>query len=67
MTELTRSQRETLARIYRRGPDWFGPDYPPTYRHFRKQVQPQLCGDGAVMVKAGNLWIGIEPDGYAHT
>ena len=63
MTKITREQRVALKRIYDRGPEWFGPEYPATYREFRKSV---VLGFGCLMVRAGGMWLGIETDGYTH-
>lgn len=38
-----------------------------SYRRFRKTVQPLFFGDGCVMVKFSNMWLGIERDGYTHS
>lgn len=64
MTKITREQRVALKRIYDRGPEWFGPGYPATYRAFRKTVQH---GFDCLMVRAGGMWLGIETDGYTHS
>ena len=66
MIKTTREQRETLKRKWveqNRGLSrnnralW-------TYREFRRSVQP---GWGCIMVYWCHMWLGIEPDGYAHT
>ena len=30
-------------------------------------VQPMIMGDGCILVQFPGIWIGIEPDGYAHS
>jgi hypothetical protein len=62
---LTRAQREALARIYRRllSAD---PAACPTYRAFRRSVQPYIGGD-CVLVPFCGMWLGIERDGYTHS
>lgn len=64
MCKTTREQRVAIARIYARGPDWFGPEYPPTYRNFRETVMDSW---DCLIVKAGGMIIGIEKDGYTHS
>lgn len=70
MVKLTRAQREALKRVFDRQPifpedrPW---DPPLTYRQFRKRVQPELGGYGAVMVPWCRMWLGIERDGYTHS
>jgi len=58
MTRLTRDQRKSLKAIYDRQP------LGVTYRQFRRTVEP---GFGYVMVPWCGMYVGIEPDGYAHT
>ncbi len=53
-TAPTRAQRKSLRRLMRRFES--RPDH----------IQKALCVD-CLMVRFGNLWIGIEPDGYAHS
>ena len=65
MVKLTRAQRKSLYRIYCRHIQ--SSDQPISYREFRKQVVPELCGWEAVLVQVPGMWIGIEPDGHAHT
>ncbi len=70
MITLTKAQRLSLKRIYERHIGSIvegGKTDHRTYRQFRKTVQPELCGYGAVMVQVPGMWIGIETDGYAHT
>lgn len=76
MVKTNRPQREALARLHRRmvsdamqnvTPNPGGvsiiPDV-PTYREFRATVQP---GPGCIMVRYASMWVGVEPDGYAHS
>ena len=37
-----------------------------SYRQLRRTVRPELYGS-AVIVRWAGMWIGIEPDGYAHS
>ena len=71
MVKLTRKQREAVNILFvRKYPhindlrpvDRFG-----LYRKFRRTVQPELCGYGAVMVQFAGMWLGIETDGYTHS
>lgn len=39
----------------------------PTYREFRKTVQPSFGCDDCVMVPFAGMWLGIERDGYTHS
>lgn len=66
---LTRPQRVALAKLYRR---YYG-DTPRSAFHglslvsycaFRRSVLP---GPKCIMVRWNGMWIGIEPDGYAHS
>lgn len=76
MINLTREQRKSLKEIFDRCPldanhDRIQEGYndkltPITYRQFRRTVQPVFF-DTAVMVHWCGMWVGIEPDGYAHT
>jgi hypothetical protein len=75
MIYLTRPQRVAVKRIYDRGPmdingDPVGPGClhtPITYREFRRKAQPVIGCSGVAMIYARGMFIGIEPDGYAHT
>ncbi len=66
MVKTTREQRETLKQKCaqqnygrkQRGETLL------TYREFRRTVQ---SGWGCIMVEWCGMWLGIEPDGYAHT
>lgn len=59
MIYITRRQREGLKRLY----DHFQP--PVSYRQYRRSVR--MDSWGAAMVNLGNMWIGVESDGYAHS
>lgn len=69
MTRTTRQQREALWRLFCRQYDT---SYEPRrmllrrYRAFRRTVLPEIGGP-AIMVRWASMWIGIEPDGYAHS
>lgn len=39
----------------------------PTYKDFRKTVQPLFGGNGCIMVPWCGMWLGIETDGYCHS
>lgn len=75
MVKTTKAQRKALARLYGRIlADWqeqpIGDEpklVPPTYRDFRKKVQPTIGCDDAVMVPYAGMWVGIETDGLAHS
>ena len=57
--KLTKDQSLSLKRIYDRDRK-----VAPTFLAFRRRVHP---GPGCVMIPWKTMWIGIEPDGYAHT
>lgn len=65
MVRTNRPQREALKRVFQR---IVNDDYrvtpAPTYREFRRTVQP---GPGCIMVPFAGMWLGIEPDGYTHS
>ena len=69
MVRTTREQRETLKR------KWTDQNYsrkmarrpPLTYLHFRRTVEGLFGGNGCIMVPWCGMWLGIEPDGCAHT
>lgn len=73
--KLTKAQSLALLHKYRQSTlmEHIGDCAPfqrveyPSFLAFRRAVQPQLCGDKAVMVRWCNMWIGIEPDGYTHS
>ena len=58
--KITRKQAEAIYRKWKQSPDGS-----PSYLHFRRRwrqgfgdyVRAQWCG----------MWLGIEPDGYAHS
>jgi hypothetical protein len=53
---MTVEQRHALAKVAER---W----------HLVEPITVHPCfgGDGALMVKVANMWLGIEPDGYTHS
>lgn len=58
--KLTKAQQQALYRVWRhQKPDM-------TYLTFRRSAIPELYG-AAVMVHVNGMWIGIEPDGHAHS
>lgn len=64
MGKITRAQREALKRVY----DRMEEAARPPYREFRRSVQgPFYRNDPCVMVKYGNIWLGVEADGYTHS
>jgi len=76
MDVITRAQRKALKRIYDRTPIYLdaacardihhrADDYRLTYRGFRRRAH--FGYGGTVMVRWGNMWLGIEPDGYTHS
>jgi hypothetical protein len=79
MVKTTRAQREALFRVFQRDfPSWVSPGKRisasqlrpvPTvqWRRFRKLVQPEIGGYGAVMLPWKGMWLGIEKDGYTHS
>lgn len=63
MVKLTKEQRRALYVKWCQ----IGDSLRPTYREFRKTVQPYYDGSGCVMVKWCGMWLGIETDGYTHS
>lgn len=59
--QLPKDQRHAVWRLFKRMPDGS-----PTFRQFIERVQTPPA-DTCVMVQLGNVWYGIEPDGYTHT
>jgi len=57
MTKLNKAQQQALLRVWKRNPNG-------SYLDLRRKVQP---GWGCVMIQAGSIWLGIEPDGYTHS
>lgn len=55
---LTKPQRHALFCLWQRH------DCELTYRAFRRRVLP---GSGCAMIQWCGMWIGIEPDGHAHS
>ncbi len=73
MTTMNAAQRETCHRLWSRhfddhARDWATPD---TYVAFRRRFHHVHEGSGPGyffgQMPGGNLWIGIERDGYAHS
>ena len=75
MVKTTKAQRHALKRkldqqldsyveALRRGER---PTPPPTYREFRRSIQPEFCGRGAILVRWCGMTLGIETDGYCHS
>ena len=74
MVKTTKAQRMALKRIYDRRPIFpYRTDeeiaagikaVPITYKQFRRGLQ---AGYDCVMIQWAGMWVGIEPDGYAHT
>jgi len=58
--KLTKEQQKSLYRV------WKHQNPGVSYLAFRRSVVPELYGK-AIMVKANSMWIGVEPDGYAHS
>lgn len=60
---LTHDQILSICHIH----DWHKVEQP--LDEFLLSVQPLLGHgiDGGVMVKAGSIWIGVEPDGSRHS
>jgi len=61
MVLTTKQQRKSLKVLLSRM------ENPPSYREFRKSVQPTFGCDGAITVRWCNMWIAIECDGYRHS
>ena len=66
MVRTTKAQRVTLKRKCIEQNWSLSRQNKPllTYRAFRRTVQG---GWGCIMVQWCGMWVGIEPDGYAHT
>lgn len=73
MIFTTKAQRQALLLVYRRVVDAAMPKpvpgkatvfYVPSYREFRRTVQP---GPDCIMVRYAGMWLGIETDGYTHS
>ena len=75
MVKTTKAQRQALKRKLDQQTDSYveaikrgeRPTPPPTYRQFRKTVQPTFGCDGAVAVQWCGMWLCIEKDGYCHS
>lgn len=55
---LTKAQRKSLKRKHEQDSQGL------TYLQFRRTVQ---AGWDCIMLPWCGMWVGIEPDGYAHT
>ena len=58
--KLTKQQQQALVKLWKRHSGVL------SYRQLRRTVRLELYGS-AVMLRWCNMWIGIEPDGYAHS
>lgn len=58
--KLTKQQQQVLVKLWKRHSGGL------SYRQLRRTVRPELYGS-AVMLRWCDMWIGIEPDGYAHS
>lgn len=72
MVRTTRAQRAALKRLFDRGPIYRDADARSggqrmSYREFRKTIQTEIGGFGAIMVPWAGMWVGIEKDGYTHS
>lgn len=63
---LTKEQQISLKRKYEQATQWDTP-IAMSFLQFRRTVQLEICGNGAVLLPYGSMWIGIETDGYAHS
>lgn len=61
MVRLSKAQRKSLHRVWLRNPNNM------SYRQFRRTVEGEFFGGGAVIVPWCGMWLGIEPDGYTHS
>ena len=59
--KLTKEQQVTLKR------KWMQDNQGMSYLNFRRSVGHMIGGDGCVIVRWCNMWLGIETDGYPHT
>lgn len=65
---ITKEQRKALKAVYDRGAQWYGKDYPPTYRAFRRTARHDFYNDVLIVPIAGaGFVLGIERDGYTHS
>jgi len=60
MRTITTEQKKSLFK------KWTKNNYGMSYRQFRATAEHECFGD-ALMIKCGNIWIGIETDGYTHS
>jgi len=60
--KITKPQQKSLLLKFQQSPSGH-----ETYLSFRRSCQLMMFGDGAIVVKWCNMWLAIEPDGYAHS
>jgi len=60
MKTITTEQKKSLFK------KWTQNNYGMSYRQFRATAEHKCFGD-ALMIKCGNIWVGIESDGYTHS
>lgn len=63
MLILTKAQRNAVWRKWM----MMDEDTRPSYREFRKAVQPTFGMDGAIVLPWCGMWLAIERDGYTHS
>ena len=61
--KLNKNQQISIFNIYNRVTDT---PMKESFLSFRRRVQPCI-GDNSVMVQWGNIWLGVEVDGYTHS
>jgi hypothetical protein len=59
--KLTKKQQLKLKQ------KWQQDDQGLSYMQFRRGAVPMIAGDGCIVVRWCNMWLGIEPDGHAHS
>lgn len=62
---ITVAQAKTLHRKWSQLQD--RGDLAPSFDALLDSAEPYIGGDGAILVPWCGVWLGIEPDGYAHT
>ena len=58
---MTEQQRDAIKRIHA----IYGIKMP--LHIYLETAQPEIGWPDSLMIKANDMWIGIEPDGYSHT
>lgn len=58
---MTEQQRDAIKRIHAIY------DIKMPLHIYLETAQPEIGWPDTLMIKANDQWIGIEPDGYAHT